>query len=563
MPTLIFRFPGRRYHATPWGHHVNEGLVEWPPSPWRLLRALLATGYATLDWPAGGPPEVARSLIEKLAAALPHYRLPTAAGAHSRHYMPMARFKNGREETILVFDTWAQVDRSALAVAWDVELTDAETTLLANLAERIGYLGRSESWVIARLAGQNETLTPGTECLPCDGVPMPGPGWEQVPLLAAQPAQAYAAWRAGALAAELAKLPTQTPDKKLSKKSAGAIDQAEAPYPCDLIACLQITTDGLRKHGWSQPPGSRRVFYWRQANALESAAPRTRPVRRQTPPVEAMLLAMASATRNDHALPSVTRTLPQAERLHAQLVGILNGHNNPVLTGCDNARKPLRQPHVHAHILPLDLDADGHLEHILIWAPMGLDAEAQSAVRAVRQTYTKGGVGPLRLALVGAGSARDLAAHLSVLPGSGLRVLPALVGHAEGATVWHSLTPFVPPRHLKPRGRDTLEGQVAAELTSRGLPAPIAVLRIDPRETEAALRMRHFIRNRQLGPSAPIDCGFALELRFEQPVRGPVCLGYGSHYGLGLFNAVDAHTSRESPAGGQADRPSGHVGGDA
>lgn len=28
-----FRFPARRYHATPWGNHVNEGLIEWPPSP--------------------------------------------------------------------------------------------------------------------------------------------------------------------------------------------------------------------------------------------------------------------------------------------------------------------------------------------------------------------------------------------------------------------------------------------------------------------------------------------------------------------------------------------------
>lgn len=541
MPTLVFRFPGRRYHATPWGHHVNEGLIEWPPSPWRLLRALLATGYATLDWPLGGPPDLARSLIEKLAAVLPHYRLPAAAGAHSRHYMPMARFKEGREETTLVFDTWAQVDRSELAVAWDVELTDAETTLLADLAARIGYLGRSESWVIARLAGQNETLPAGAECLPCDGVPMPGTGWEQVPLLAALPAEAYAAWRVEALAAELSKLdlPTQTPDKKPPKKIAKALEKAEAPYPRDLVACLQITTDGLREHGWSQPPGSRRVFYWRQADALESGAPRTRPVPRQTPPVEAMLLAMATATRNDHALPSVTRTLPQAERLHVQLVGILNGYNNPVLTGCDNNRKPLRQPHVHAHILPLDLDGDGHLEHILIWAPMGLDTEAQSAVRAVRQTYSKGNARPLRLTLVAVGSLRDLAAYLPAPPVSGLRVLPTLLGHADGAMVWRSLTPFVPPRHLKTRGRDTLEGQVAAELASRGLPAPDALRRIDPRETEAALRMRHFVRNRRFGPTAPIDCGFALELRFNQRLHGPICLGYGSHFGLGLFTAVD------------------------
>jgi hypothetical protein len=35
----------------------------------------------------------------------------------------------------------------------------------------------------------------------------------------------------------------------------------------------------------------------------------------------------------------------------------------------------------------------------------------------------------------------------------------------------------------------------------------------------------------------PVDCGFALRLRFAEPVRGPLCLGYGSHFGLGLFQA--------------------------
>ena len=40
MPiTIKLTFPGGRYHATPWGRHVNEGVPEWPPSPWRLLRA--------------------------------------------------------------------------------------------------------------------------------------------------------------------------------------------------------------------------------------------------------------------------------------------------------------------------------------------------------------------------------------------------------------------------------------------------------------------------------------------------------------------------------------------
>ncbi len=537
MPTLIFRFPGRRYHATPWGHHVNEGLVEWPPSPWRLLRALLATGYAKLDWPADGPPELARGLICKLATVLPHYRLPPAVGAHSRHYMPLARFKNGREETTLVFDTWARVDDAELAVTWDVRLTDAETGLLAELAAHMHYLGRSESWVFAHLAQSDHPLC-DANCFPCAGREMPGPGWEQVPILAAMPEEDYTSWRQTSLASELAGLPAQPAGRKPTRKILEARARAEAPYPADLIASLQTTTDELRKYGWSQPPGSRRVFYWRGADSLEAGAPRPRAAQRRSPPVKAMLLSMATASRNDHALPPITRTLPQAELLHKQLVSALKGRNHPALTGCDHEHRPLRLPHAHAHILPLDLDGDGHLEHLLIWAPMGLDAEAQSAVRAVRLTYTKGGVGPLRLAVVGAGSLQELATRLPDLSATGSRTLAGLTGHAHCASAWRSLTPFVPPRHLKPRGRDTLEGQVAAELASRGLPAPVAMRRLDPRESEETSRMRHFIRHRSRGPAPPIDCGFALELRFDKPVQGPVCLGYASHFGLGLFTAV-------------------------
>ncbi|MEO8165499.1 MAG: DEAD/DEAH box helicase, partial [Betaproteobacteria bacterium] len=54
------------------------------------------------------------------------------------------------------------------------------------------------------------------------------------------------------------------------------------------------------------------------------------------------------------------------------------------LHGRDEKGRPLRGPHDHAHILPLDLDGDGHLDHILVWAAMGLNDRDQAAVRAVR-----------------------------------------------------------------------------------------------------------------------------------------------------------------------------------
>ena len=42
-------FPLAAYTRRRWGRHVNEGAVEWPPSPWRLLRALIATWHLKND----------------------------------------------------------------------------------------------------------------------------------------------------------------------------------------------------------------------------------------------------------------------------------------------------------------------------------------------------------------------------------------------------------------------------------------------------------------------------------------------------------------------------------
>lgn len=62
---------------------------------------------------------------------------------------------------------------------------------------------------------------------------------------------------------------------------------------------------------------------------------------------------------------------------------------------------------------------------------------------------------------------------------------------------------------------------------------------IDPQQAAGILRHRHFERTRRRGPAPPVDCGFALKLVFATPLKGPICIGYGSHFGLGLFGNVD------------------------
>jgi CRISPR-associated protein Csb2 len=60
MPlSITIRFLTGRAHLHPWQTHHSEGRVEWPPSPWRLLRALVAVagrGLTTLPYPDEVPP---------------------------------------------------------------------------------------------------------------------------------------------------------------------------------------------------------------------------------------------------------------------------------------------------------------------------------------------------------------------------------------------------------------------------------------------------------------------------------------------------------------------------
>jgi CRISPR-associated protein Csb2 len=500
VPTLRLRFTGGRYHATPWGHHVNEGQIEWPPCPWRLLRALVACGFSTQRW--SDVPPVAARLIEKLAGTLPSYRLPAASAAHSRHYMPLGSLEKSREKTTLVFDTWADVGDQDLLIRWDCDLSADETQELRRLAECLGYLGRGESWVEAEL------------------------------LMAAILPDDYAKWRRETTQEILAKLPLPEGKKKPPAKLLKDREKAIAPYPKELLDCLTKDTAWWKQHRWSQPPGSRRVLYWRRTDSLQVGVPRqTRP--RTVNRVTTMLLALTTPSGNRSALPSITRTLPQAELFHRAVIArVARGEqvHCPELTGRDHHGRPLRLCHQHAHFLPVDLDGDGHLDYLIVHAPMGLGAAAQHAVRTLRRTWTKGGVGDLQLALAGSGNL-DM---LRSLPAPLNRRIEHLQGPPRGARVWESATPFVPPRFLKCRGANTLLGQVNAELVSRGLP-PAEQLDELPGNAQR-LRFRHFVRRRERGGiPPPIDVGYAIRLQFASPATGLITLGYASHYGLGLF----------------------------
>ena len=70
MTTIQLTFPWGRFYATPWG--INASRLrepEWPPSPWRLLRALVSAWFRA--HPGQVPSPHCIELIDALGRELP------------------------------------------------------------------------------------------------------------------------------------------------------------------------------------------------------------------------------------------------------------------------------------------------------------------------------------------------------------------------------------------------------------------------------------------------------------------------------------------------------------
>ncbi|WP_216893453.1 type I-G CRISPR-associated protein Csb2 [Nocardia alni] len=138
MPTtLVLTFPLGRYHATPWDRHVNEGAVELPPSPWRLLRALYAVWQNRC-------PELPKSMVHALLTELaepPAFSIPPHTLSHTRHYYPDSA--DGTDRILDAFAAFGPDDQ--LAVSWPCDLDPEQRGILERLAEALPYLGRADS----------------------------------------------------------------------------------------------------------------------------------------------------------------------------------------------------------------------------------------------------------------------------------------------------------------------------------------------------------------------------------------------------------------------------------
>lgn len=556
MISVFFRFVAGRYHATPWGRHVNEGAVEWPPSPWRILRALVATWKRTL-------PELGQDQIEPILRELatpPEFVLPLASTGHTRHYMPW--YKKGPDDRTLVFDAFVVVPRDAsLLVRWpEAALDESQRATLARMLSNLNTLGRSESWCEASLISDDAAAartSPSSARVAAPvgqgGVP---PNGEIVRVLCLDPVRAFAD---GDIATTANGQGGRRPKRTVQRRSL---------YDPSWNLCVE--TLELHREGWSDPPGSRWVRYTRPRDCFK-LDPGTK--RRGRTPVQRRV-QVARFALDSAVLPLVTETLPVAEAARRALMGIygrmterdgVRGRSD-VFSGKDERGDPLGGPgHAHAYYLPTDEDGDGRLDHLTIFARGGFGPVECRAIDGLHELKT-GRRGeerhPLRLLLLGLASLDEYAP-----------------GPLRPAREWVSASPYIAARYAKTRGRDRIDlrsPQARADFLVADLRSQLAIhfsyraeltedIAIEPVLEGEAFKIAHRWRPIQFQRfrSKPGDDGGrrlagAFRVRFSREVGGPIALGHSAHFGMGLFAADSASGSlaveaapRDKPAVGR------------
>ena len=535
MQTIEIKFPARRYHATPWDANVNEGRVEWPPCPWRLLRAFIAVGYSKLGWQKELPP-IAQSLICKLTSHPPDFHLPKSTAAHTRHYMPVMDGK--KERKAKVFDTFLKLaSGDSMLVHYNVTLEDDERALLGEIVASLAYLGRAESWVEAELVESKEATAPKTKRI---SVSIATSGdTTRTRLLASMEADRFATWRQGAVEDAIQHLSdnAEAAGEPLSpKKLKSESKKINQKYPPDIVQALQQTNSDWQKTGWSRPPGSRWVDYQYPDELFERQPLTPLATNRAFKKPTAILLAIDGEGLRGTLRPKMQRALPLMELLHSEAIRYatkeLNLGHLPELMGTTVDGKPRRGSHSHAHWLPLSFKGGGKIDHVLVTANEGFSRQAIQAISCIRWAYAKG-LNTLSVNMVGQG---DLSSIYQQLSASG-KISTDTLAVLKPSNTFVSATPMVLRKYLAKHGKKTFAGQVYEELNERGLPAPVSIEIMSNQHMAQNKLKGYLLRRGKKKNQPPHESSWACKLTFDQIVPGPITLGYASHFGLGLFKA--------------------------
>jgi CRISPR-associated protein Csb2 len=450
-------------------------VAEWPPSPYRLLRALYDVWQRKcFDLPV----EKVNSVLGVLAASAPRFTLPNAVATHTRSYLSANR--KDQADKNLVFDAFMVFDRThACFLSWtDLDLSAEDRATLDLLLNNLNFLGRSESWVQA-------DVWEG----PVDG-----------PFVCETVDQASSE-------GELASVACAVPPSEYKGQAAW-------------LDALTYSTTDLLKEKASSPPLLRQVRYVRPQGAIVTE-PAPQPMRRKVE-VQSVLLGLDAMV-----LPLVTTSIEVAEQIRVRLMGahkrIMDGDETKVskVFSGKTEQGDKRLDHGHVYILPLESPTrKGRIDRVLILNPLKtFERDELDAVRRVREFYQRHGPPAVQCVVTWQGS----------LDASVVR---------KRVTVVESSTPFVPPHHWR-KGRDFgqfLIDQVRRECIHHRI--GIAPTKVEVLEggMPGLFDVIEYRRNRKEDPVRP---AYALKLTFPEPVLAPFAIGYGAHFGLGQFRPAE------------------------
>ena len=167
MITLGFRFNAGRYHATKWATSTSEGQIDWPPSPWRILRAIISSWKIYHNDISN---DVMLPIIRAMCSEAPKFRLPPTTQSHTRHYVPIISH-DGKSltKTEKMIDAFLAMDKNeTLYVMWGSEINEKQKSTLQEVVQDLKYLGRAESWCYAFVT--DERVEPNCSPLGSDEV---------------------------------------------------------------------------------------------------------------------------------------------------------------------------------------------------------------------------------------------------------------------------------------------------------------------------------------------------------------------------------------------------------
>jgi CRISPR-associated protein Csb2 len=503
-------FPLGRFHATPWRvNPFDDPFGEWPPSPWRFVRAVVARWY---QWSRESReiPDLTQldELVHALCDSSYSFHLPVQAlrGTPIRQYHPVefrweppgkTKGKGPNKKPIsqlrmygtsLVQDNyWCVPCDESGTIWWFVEGSRWTVQLLEALdhcLERLIYFGRAETFTsIRRVSGPAPAPNCGSHERPRSAnsvrvlVPERDASRADVervtddPLLAANIPPG-----ARTLYADVPLNPTR--------------HDAPVPFPersdCRL---MQVAI------GWNVPPEPRSAA--RLTGRYRSAVLR-----------ELILIK----TQGRHG---TWTAAPEPVKL-----AVMD------MFGKDAQGNPLKD---HSHAEFFAWWQDRLPTRLIVWrGARPFDPDEQAAIlKAASRELSWAAAGPD----ADAWKIRLIPLDAAVPPPSGF--------DQTYATIWESMTPYVPPRHRlrggKPRPSESLEIQIRRELTLRGVAFGDLV---EVEEIGTAIWVavhvprRDMLRRDSLGDRL----GHRLRLKFREPIAGPLRLGHSSSFGVGLFS---------------------------